>query len=84
VDRRACFVVRVGITALRAPASIYVIPGIVFVGLGLCTLASANHRSEAASAHIGESPITSGLPGMQVKPLLPSRRTTVFHSRRCQ
>src|ERR1700757_655767 len=27
---------------------------------------------------MGGSPITCGLPGMQVKPLLPSRRTIVF------
>src|SRR5215831_20065010 len=56
----------------------YVIPGTVFVGLGLCALASANHCNEAASTHMGGSPITSGLPGMQVKPLLPTRRTIVF------
>src|SRR5580658_7031460 len=33
---------------------------------------------DAASAHIAGSPMTFGLPGMHVKPLLPSRRTTVF------
>src|ERR1700685_1709739 len=52
-------------------------PGTVLVGLGLRAAKSAAHCNEALSAHIGGSPITFGLPGMQVKPLLPSRRTTV-------
>src|SRR6516162_3387444 len=53
-------------------------PGTVLVGFALCALASANHCSDAASTHIGGCPMTLGLPGMQVNPLLPSRRTTVF------
>ena len=63
-----------------APASMYVIPGTVLVGLGLWALASANHCNEAASTHMAGSPITLEFPGIQVKPLLPSRRTTVLPS----
>jgi hypothetical protein len=33
---------------------------------------------EAASTHMGGSPTTLGLPGMHVKPLLPSRRITLL------
>src|ERR1700676_721646 len=33
---------------------------------------------EAASTHMGGSPTTFGLPGMHVKPLLPSRRITLL------
>src|SRR5262249_35569975 len=33
---------------------------------------------DAASAHIGGLPITFGFPGMQVKPFVPSRNTTIF------
>ena len=54
------------------------IPGTVFVGFGLCTLKSANHCSDAASAHRAGSPTTLGFPGIQVNPLLPSRKTVVF------
>src|SRR5262249_58790164 len=76
----AGLVLSFGSESLRwvAPASMYVIPGTVFVGLGLCALASANHCKEAASTHMGGSPIRLGLPGMQAKPFLPSRRTTGF------
>src|ERR1700757_4478616 len=68
VDRRTCFVVRVGITALSGSGEHVVIPGTVFVGFSLWALALANHRNEAASTHTGGSSITSGFPGMQVKP----------------
>ena len=54
--------------------------GTVLVGLGLWALASANHCNEAASTHMGGAPITLGFPGIQVKPLLPSRRTIVLPS----
>ena len=54
--------------------------GTVLVGLGLWALASANHCNEAASTHMGGFPITLGFPGIQVKPLLPSHRTTVLPS----
>src|SRR5262245_18358291 len=33
---------------------------------------------DAVSAHIGGLPITFGFPGMQVKPFVPSRSTTVL------
>src|ERR1700693_397673 len=33
---------------------------------------------EAASTHMGGSPTTFGLPGMHVKPLLPSRRISLL------
>jgi hypothetical protein len=33
---------------------------------------------DAASAHIGGSPMTFGFPGKHVKPLFPSRTTTVL------
>jgi hypothetical protein len=36
------------------------------------------HCIDAASAHIAGSPMTRGLPGMQVNPLLPSRSRTIF------
>src|SRR5277367_7051817 len=76
----AGLVLSYGSESLRcvAPASIYVIPGTVFVGFGLWALKSAAHCIEAASAHIGGSPITFGLPGMQVNPFVPSRRTIIF------
>src|SRR5215475_2301657 len=53
-------------------------PGTVFVGFGLRALKSAAHCIDGASAHIGGSPTTFGFPGMQVKPLVPSRTTTIF------
>src|SRR4029077_735701 len=56
----------------------YVMPGTVLVGFGLCALKSANHCSEAASAHSGGSPTTLGFPGIQVNPLLPSRSTVIL------
>jgi hypothetical protein len=73
-------VVSYGSESLRwvAPASIYVIPGTVFVGFGLCALKSAAHCIDAASAHIGGSPMTLGFPGMHVKPFVPSRKMATF------
>src|SRR5580700_4515116 len=53
-------------------------PGTVLVGLGLRALKSAAHCIDAASAHMGGSATTFGLPGIQVKPLLPSRSTTIL------
>lgn len=61
-----------------APASMYVIPGMMFVGFGLWALKSACHCMEAASMHIAGSPIAFGWPGIHVKPFIPSRKTTVF------
>src|ERR1700678_2517355 len=52
-------------------------PGTVLDGFALCALKSADHCIAAASAHIGGSPTTRGFPGMQVKPLFPSRSTVV-------
>jgi hypothetical protein len=49
----------------------------VLVGFGLCAAKSANHCIDGPSAHIAGWPITVGFPGMQVKPLDPSRKTTV-------
>jgi hypothetical protein len=52
-------------------------PGSVSVGFGLCALKSADHCIAAASAHIGGSPTARGFPGIQVKPLFPSRNATM-------
>src|ERR1700726_1425438 len=52
-------------------------PGSVLVGLALCALKSADHCIAAASAHIGGSPTARGFPGIHVKPLFPSRSTTI-------
>src|SRR5580704_14471842 len=56
----------------------YVMPGTLLVGFCLRALASSYHCIAAASTHMGGSPTTLRFPGMQVKPLLPSRRTTNF------
>src|SRR5262249_48124089 len=61
-----------------APASMYVIPGTVLVGLGFRAAKSAAHCMDGWSAHIGGSPTAFGLPGMQVNPFEPSRKTTVW------
>jgi len=53
-----------------APASMYMIPGTVLLGFGLCALKSAAHCMAAASAGMGGSPMTFRFPGIQVKPLL--------------
>jgi hypothetical protein len=53
-------------------------PGSVLVGFALCASKSTDHCIAAASAHIGGWPIALGFPAMQVKPLFPSRRTTLL------
>src|SRR5215831_10245897 len=55
----------------------YVIPGTVLVGLGFRAAKSAAHCIDGPSAHIGGSPTAFGLPGIQVNPLEPSRKTTM-------
>lgn len=53
-------------------------PGTVFVGFGFLALKSAAHCIDGPSAHMAGSPMTFGFPGMQVKSLVPSRRTMVL------
>src|SRR5215469_10462834 len=69
-----------GSVALQSvpPASMYITPGTVLVGFGLCAIKSPAHCIAAPSAHIATSPTTPGCPGAQVKPLLPSRRTVIL------
>src|ERR1700693_905478 len=53
-------------------------PGIVLVGLGLCSAKSRNHCIDASSAHMAGCPTPVGSPGMQVNPLVPARRTVIL------
>src|SRR5712671_218669 len=61
-----------------APASMYMMPGSAFVGLALCAAISALHCRAASFEHDAGRPRTLGLPDWHVKPLLPSRRTTLL------
>src|SRR5882757_11109141 len=53
-------------------------PGSAFAGLALCAAISALHCRAASFEHDAGRPRTLGLPGWHVKPLLPSRRTTLL------
>src|ERR1700681_2927448 len=69
-----------GSVALQSvpPASMYAMPGFVFVGFALWAAQSAPHCIVAASAHIASSPTTAGWPGMHVHPLVPLRSTVML------
>src|SRR5262249_9451921 len=77
-DWRTGFVVWIGIAALSSTRE-HVSASPDCVGW-LCVMRykiSGHHCIDGPSAHIGGSPMTFGMPGMQVKPLDPSRKTTV-------
>ncbi len=75
-NRRVRFLVGVGIAGLRC-AGKHVCDSWNCVGwLRFVSGKSAAHCIDSPSAHIGGSPMTSGLPGMHLNPLVPSRRTT--------
>src|ERR1700678_2415968 len=70
-------VLSVGSESLRcvAPASMYSMPGTVLVGFGLCFMLSLFRCVATSSAHMGGSPTSVALPGIQVHPLVPGRST---------
>src|ERR1700693_1635858 len=53
-------------------------PGLVLVGLGLCSAKYLNHCIDDSSAHMAGCPTPVGSPGMQVNPLVPARRTVIL------
>jgi hypothetical protein len=75
---RARFVVGVRVAVLRCAAKHVAKPGRRVGRWGLPSSRSLNHCMPNASTHMGGSPTTSSLPGMQTHSLVPCRKTSVM------